>query len=128
MDLIKITLTALTAAMLALFIKQYRPEYAMLISIAAGIIIFLGALPHLAGIFDLAGEFAVKTGLDSAYLAPIIKIVGITYVTGYSCEMCRDAGEGALAAKLEMAGKIMALALALPVVSALFNTIMKIIP
>ena len=127
MDLLKITLIAITAAILALFIKQCRPEYAVFISIAAGAIIFFGAVPQIYKIFDLAVQLAARSGLDWGYLSPVIKIVGITYVTCYGCELCRDAGFGALAAQLEMAGKIIALALALPIVSALFETVVKII-
>ena len=128
MDLIKIILIALAAVVLALFLKQFKPEFAVFISIVAGMIIFLGVVPYLFEVFDLIYEFANKSGLDSAYITPVIKIIGITYVTGYSCELCRDAGFGALAAKLEMAGKVIALALALPIVRALFDTLIGIMP
>lgn len=128
MDLMRIVLIAIAAAVLALFLKQFRPEFSVFISIVAGAIIFLGIVPHIFEIFDLAYEFAGKSGLDAAYLTPVLKIIGITYVTGYGCELCRDAGFGALAAKLEMAGKVIALALALPIVRALFDTLIGIMP
>jgi len=128
MDIIKIILIAMTAVILIMFVKQQRPEFAMLISISAGVIILLIALPYISSVFDLVGKFSAKTGLRGEYLETIIKVVGITYITQYGCEMCRDANEGALAAKLEMAGKIVILAMAVPIVSSLFDTIIKIIP
>lgn len=128
MEIIKIISVAIITCFLALLLKQYKPEFAMAAAICGGVLMLMMAAPSLMSLIDRANQFAARAGIDDKYLAPAFKIVGIAYLTQYSSEMCRDAGEGALAAKLEMTGKIIMLTVALPVAAALFETIEGILP
>lgn len=125
---VKIAFAAIITCFLAVLLKQYKSEYAMAVTICGGVIIFIAVAPNLAQFIAGVRQFADKTGIGRDMLSPAVKTIGIAYITGYAAEMCRDAGEGALAAKLEMAGKILMLAIALPVAMAMFDAIERILP
>ena len=126
MEALKISAVALVGAILCIYLKKYREEYAMLISICTGVVIFGVALPYLKDFISSVRIFADMGGISGEYFVPMVKVVGISYITGYCSELCRDAGEGALAAKLEMAGKLILLGIALPVLTSLMEMILKI--
>ena len=128
MDIFRIIVIALAACMLCVFLKQYKKEYAMLISLCAGLIILAWCAPETENLLDKPKRFAAMAGSLGEYVLTAFKIAALSYMTSYGSEMCRDAGEGALAAKVEMCGKILMLAFALPAASALFETIEGIIP
>ena len=128
MDIFKIIMLALTACFLSVILKQYRPEYAFAVSLLAGIIIFLCVLPVFSHMFSSLNSFVAKAGVNTLYVKTAIKIMGLSFITQYSAEMCRDAGENALASKLEMGGKIIILAQSLPIAEALFHLIEGIVP
>src|SRR5690606_15123907 len=106
---------------------QSRPELAVLLSVAAGIIIFLriaGHLRELVGVFEF---LAAKAQINMVYLETVFRVMGVAYLTGFSAQICRDAGEGALALKLELAGKIIILFLAVPVMVAIMEMVLRIL-
>ena len=127
-DIVKIAAAAMITCFLAVLLKQYKSEYAMAVTICGGVLIFLAVAPNLAQLLAGMRQFADRTGIGAEMLTPAVKTIGIAYVTDYAAEMCRDAGESALAAKLEMAGKILMLAIALPVAMAMFDAIERILP
>ena len=128
MDIYKIVVFALSSCILCILMKQYRPEYSFAVSLAAGIIILLYALPALSSVFKSIDSFVQKANINTVYIKTAVKIMGLSYITQFASEMCRDAGENALASCVETCGKIIMLALSLPVAEALFKLIEGIIP
>lgn len=128
MDIIKIASVAIVVCFLAVLLRQYKSEYAVAVTLGGGILIFIMALPDLSQLIAMSKNFADSAGIGREMLAPALKVIGIAYITAYAAEMCRDADEGALAAKLEMAGKILMLAIAMPVAMAMFDAIERILP
>lgn len=100
----------------ALITKQTRPEIALYISIAGGVFILLGLTELITGLVSSILTLADGFGIDSKYILISLKAVGIGYMAHFASGVCTDAGESALAAKVELAGKLMILALALPIV------------
>lgn len=128
MEIVKISFIALIAAVLCVYFKKYREEYGIFISIVAGIIIFSVTVPYFKDFTLMVQAFSEKGGINAEYIKPALKIVGISYITQYTCELCKDAGQAALAAKLEMAGKLILLALSVPIITSLLDVLIKIIP
>lgn len=117
----------LVAVILITLLRENRPEMAILLSVVVGIIIFLkiaGALFELVRIFDYLAD---KAQVNSMHLELILKIIGVAYLAGFGAQICRDAGEGALALKLELAGKIAILFLAAPVMGAIMEMVFRIL-
>lgn len=128
MEIIQIVGLAFLAAMLALLLKQQRPEMALLLSLALAATVFLLILAKIGAILDLFRDLAEKANISVMYLNTLLKIIGIAYLTEFGSQICRDAGEGAIAGKIEFAGKVMVMAMAIPIIALVLDTIVKLIP
>lgn len=126
MDVFTLCGVALVTAALAATLKQYRPELALQVGIAGGAVILLMALTSLGGAISAINAMLEESGLGGEWFALIVKIVGIAYITQITAEICRDAGEGALACKTEICGRVMILTCALPAVLALLRAALGI--
>jgi stage III sporulation protein AD len=109
-------------------IKQYKPEYGIHISIATGVIIFLLIVGKLASILKVMEQLTNKMEIDLIYVKSIFKIIGIAYISEFGAQVCRDSGEESIALKIEFAGKILIMVLALPILLSVLNLIVKLIP
>ena len=116
------------ATVLIVVIRSQRPELAVLLSAAAGIIIFLLVLGKISSIMDIIKELANKAGINMVYMGTILKIIGIAYIAEFGAQICRDAGEGAIASKIEFAAKILIMVLAVPIVVAVLTMLLKLVP
>lgn len=115
---------AVVAAALVTVIRQKTPEHALMLSVAAGVVILLWILQAGIPLFDQVRDLFTQTaGVQSGAVEILFKSLGICFVVQIACDACRDLGESAIAAKVEMAGKISVLVLALP----LFQQILEIV-
>nr|WP_152946064.1 stage III sporulation protein AD [Desulfofundulus thermobenzoicus] len=118
----------IVAAVMAVTIRHNKPEMAVLLSIATGLILFLMVLGKIGAVIDVLRELAARANLNMVYLGTILKIVAIAYIAEFGAQICRDAGEGAVAAKIEFAAKILVLVLAVPIVIAVLQSLLKLVP
>lgn len=110
----KILLAALAAALTCQLIRGKTPSVALLVSVS-GILVLFGLLfPGLRAIWQQFQQLLQQSGLDSGLFSPLLKVLAVTQVTRISAELCRDAGERALAAKLELCGGTASLLCLLP--------------
>lgn len=128
MEIIQIIGLGFMATLLILVIKQQRPEIAVQLSVALATIIFLMVLSKINIVLDLFRDMAAKANISSMYLNTILKIIGISYITEFGAQICRDAGEGAVASKIEFAGKVLVMVLAIPIIALVLDTIVRLIP
>lgn len=128
MEIFSIVGLALVATILSVILKGQRPEIAIQISIITGVIIFMLMIFRISAVVELLQNLAKKVSIDLIYLSTILKIVGIAYITTFGAEVCRDAGESAIASKVEFAGKILIMILAIPILMAVLETVVNIIP
>lgn len=128
MDIIKIIGIGLISLILIIIIKQYRPEFTIYISIIAGILIISLSLEKLAGIINILTTLSNKTGINSQYLGILLKITGIAILTEFAVSICNDAGESAIATKIDLGGKVIIISISIPIIVALLELIVKILP
>lgn len=128
MDIIKIIGTGLIALIVIIIIKQYRPEFAVYVSLIAGALILLLILDKMSGVINLLTNLANKTSINKDFIFLLIKITGIAFLTEFAVSICKDAGESAIATKIDMGGKVMIVAISIPIISSLLETIVKILP
>lgn len=128
MNIMQIVAIGLTAAVLALVVKQYRPEIALMISMAAGAILFIMVLGNIKAVTSTVDNLTQKANLDSIYLTTVLKVIGIAYIAEFGAQICKDSGESAIASKIELGGKILVMVLALPIMTALMEVVLKILP
>ncbi|MBR6823478.1 MAG: stage III sporulation protein AD [Firmicutes bacterium] len=96
---------------------------ALLAALAGGALILLRILPHLQLLFAAFRAFAADCGLEGYYFTLVLKCIGIAYLAEFTAELCRDAAQGALALKVQLAGKLSVLLLALPLLAAVTATV-----
>ena len=119
---------AVCAAALALILRRLRPESATVLVIAASALAGLMILPQLAQIVDGVVSLAKSGGVQDGYITQLLKISGISLLMDLAAQTCRDAGEDGLALKVELAGRVMLIALSLPVMQTLLTQIMSLSP
>ncbi|HOC09092.1 MAG: stage III sporulation protein AD [Clostridiales bacterium] len=128
MEIIQIVAISIIAVILAVVIRQYRPELALQISVVTGLLIFLVVIFKMASVLDALRTFTGRMNIDTVYISTIFRIVGIAYIAEFGAQVCKDAGENSIASKIELAGKVIILVLAVPILMALMELIMEIIP
>lgn len=129
MNIMQIVGIALLATIITIFLRQTNsPVNAMLISVLVGIIIFFSVLKDIAYVLSALDRLAHQAHVNQLYLGTILKIIGIAYVAEFGAQVCRDAGETAIASKVEFAAKVMVLVLAIPILVAVLETIIRLLP
>ncbi|MEW6574652.1 MAG: stage III sporulation protein AD [Bacillota bacterium] len=127
MEILRVVGFALVAAIMALVLRREKPELALAVGVAAGIVIFVAFLGKIGAAIRVLDGAASKAGLNMIYLDTILKIVGVAYIGDFGAQICRDAGEGALAVKVEFAAKVLIMVLALPIIIALLDLLLKLV-
>ena len=128
MDIMKIVAVGIVAAVLAVLLREERPEIAVLVSIVTGLVIFIFITSKLNSVITVLKYFAGKANIDVLYFSTILKVIAIAYITEFGAQICRDAGEGSIASKIELAGKVLIMVVAIPILAALMDIMIKIIP
>lgn len=128
MEIIKIIGIALIALIIIIMLKQYRPEYAIFISILTGILILFLVMDKLTGIIQLIQNIQDKFSINTQFIALLIKITGIAFLSEFAVSICKDSGEAAIASKIELGSKIIIISMSIPIISSLLEVILKILP
>lgn len=127
MNIIIIVSLGIIAAILSIVLKQYKPEYSMFISLMTGILIFITVLTAINPIVEYILQLMGSTGFDGIYAEVLLKALAVCYITQLACDCCNDAGETAIAGKLQIAGKIAVLILALPIFKSITDIVTEMI-
>jgi stage III sporulation protein AD len=127
-DMIQLVGLGLIAAILALLIKEQKPIFAFLLSLFTGALIFLFLIGKIADVIRVLQNLAEQSGIDMVYLKTVLKIVGIAYIAEFGAQIVRDTGQEAIASKIELAGKILILFMAIPIIHIIVETVMKLLP
>ena len=128
MDIVKIVGIGIIAVIIVTIIKQYKPEFAIYVSILAGIIIFFMVFENLLGIIDLINDLTLKSNVNSDFIKILLKITGIAFLAEFAVQICMDLGESALANKVDLGGKVIIISLSIPILSSLIETVVQILP
>ena len=128
MEIIKIIGIGLIALIIIILLKQYKPEFAVYVSLIAGALILMIAIDKLAGIISLLQSLANKASINTKFLTLLIKITGIAFLSEFAVSICKDAGEAAIASKMEIGAKLIIISMSIPIISSLLEIILKILP
>ena len=128
MEIIKIIGIGLIALIIIILLKQYKPEFAVYVSLIAGALILILAIDKLAGIISLLQSLANKASINTEFLTLLIKITGIAFLSEFAVSICKDAGEAAIASKMEIGAKLIIISMSIPIISSLLEIILKILP
>ena len=127
-DVIKIIGIGLLALIIIVILKQYKPEFAIYVSMIAGVLILVLAIQKLTRIINLLQSLANKTYINKSFLSILLKITGIAFITEFAVSICSDAGEKAIASKIEIGSKVIIIAMSIPIITSLLELVIEILP
>ena len=127
MLILKVISFVFIALFLYLFLKDKKSDIAALVMLAAGILVFIFCIDQLGEIINFIKTLSSKAGIDTLYIGIVLKILAIAYLASFASEICKDAGAGSLASKVEFSGKIFILVLAIPILMAVLQSILQIL-
>ena len=114
---------AFVTAVAAILVRSTKPELAVVVTIAGGIILLLFALEIFRGSISIFSEIADATGLNASIVKTLLKMVGIGYNIEFSAGVLHDFGQDSLADKLIFCGKIIILVLAVPILESVLGLV-----
>ena len=126
-NVIKIIGIGFIALITIIIVKQYKPEFAIYISMVAGILIIYMIIDKLGSIINLLQSISEKSGVSNEFLVLLLKMTGIAILTEFAVSICKDSGEGAIASKIEIGSKVVIISMSIPIISNLLEVILKLI-
>lgn len=128
MEIIQIVGLGLIATVLTLILKDQKPMFAFILAMFTGVMIFLFLIGKISEVIRVLERLATEGGINLIYLKTILKIIGIAYIAEFGAQITRDAGQGAIASKIELAGKILIMVMAIPIITVIIETVVNLIP
>ena len=125
MDIIKISLLGVCGVILGFLMKGTKPEYACFITVGIGLVIMGLAVGKIYYLFESLGKIQETLPVDTEYISTLVKMIGITYIAEFSSGICKDAGYGSLGSQIEIFGKLSVLAVSMPILLALLDTVQQ---
>lgn len=123
MEMVRISVLGMIGVLLGFLLKGTRPEYAFYLSMGIGICVLFLAVEKLQYLFASLEAIRSYLPVDSSYLTILLKMIGVAYIGQFSSGICKDAGFSAIAGQIELFGKLVILALSMPVLLALLETV-----
>ena len=127
MNIIKLALLAITGVLLASMFKNGKNEYSIYIALGTSVILFFYVISKVGIIVETINKIQSYISISQTYVEALIKMVGITYVSELTSSICKDAGYNSVSGQIEIFGKISILAVSMPIILSLMETIDKFI-
>lgn len=128
MEILQIVGIGLIATFLVVLLKEQKSSVAFLLTVFVGCAIFLFLLDQISAVLRALQTIASDANVNMVYVETILKIIGIAYIAEFASQISKDAGQGAIASKIELGGKILILAMAIPILTAIIETVIGLIP
>ncbi|MCL2286934.1 MAG: stage III sporulation protein AD [Firmicutes bacterium] len=128
MGIFQIIAVGILAAVISITIKKQSPEIAILITITASVLIFLMVLPMLTEVVGIITHIWQTADGQAAYVGLALRVIGVAYMAELGASVCNDASETAIAAKIDMAGRVIILVMAMPVIMDILRIITELLP
>ena len=127
MNIIVICALAVAVTVIITLMKELKPEFCVIISVAFGAIVLSVLAGPIKKVVDLLFSVAEMTGISNDLLEPMIKIAGISLIAEFASSICMDAGHTAIAGRVETTAKITILALSAPIILDILNKLTSVI-
>jgi stage III sporulation protein AD len=126
-QILQIVGLAVVASIALLLIRRERPELAFGLTLLTGTVIFLLLLPWLSSVIAVFREIASQSGVEPLYVGVVMKVLAISYMADFGAAICRDAGEELIASRVELAGRILILVCALPIIEGVMSLVQALL-
>ncbi len=123
MTIFKVVGFGIIAISLIIILKQEKPEIALICLVASSVLMLIFIFDDLKNVINLIDKLITTSNIDSDFLKIILKVIGISYLVEFGKDICKDAGESAIANKMELAGKVIIISLSIPVITSLLDIV-----
>lgn len=123
MSIVTIAVLGIAGALLAVQFKSLRGEYGVYLVAAAGLVILFYGVSKLKTVVETIRQVQAYIRLNPVYLDALLRMIGITYIAEFASGICKDAGYGSLGNQIEIFGKLSVLAVSMPILLALMETV-----
>ena len=127
MEIIKILGVGIITTITYIVLKQIKPEFSSLILIAGSCLILCFIMGYIADIVQVVDNMVIQTGINKDVFTIILKIIGIGYLVEFGANFCIDTGNSSMADKILLAGKLIILIVAMPVITNLLDTVLGLL-
>ena len=117
MDIVKVIGIGLVALVVIIIFKQNKPEFVIYIELIAGVIILSLCFDKITTVVNFIREISTKIELSNKFVGVMLKITGIAILAEFATSICKDAGESAIASKIEIGSKIIIVTTAIPIIA-----------
>jgi stage III sporulation protein AD len=127
-ELVKVVGLGLIATVLLVVIREQRAEWGLMLRLASSFALLLLIVPELARVVSLLIRMSELARVPGAYVDILLKVVGIAYITMLAAHVAYDSNEAGTGWRIELAGKVVILLLAVPLIASITETLLKLIP
>lgn len=127
MEMLQVIGISLIGTFFAMVLKEQKPNLSFLLVVFVGSSIFLFLVEKIALIIQTVERLAISSNVNMLYFATILKIIGIAYIAEFASQITKDAGQASISSKIEFAGKIIILTMAIPILTAIIESVVQII-
>ena len=129
MDILKIVGIGLLTLIITIILKEYNKDYAIYVVLAGGMIILLFSMDTISSVVGFIRNVYIGSGkYNDVFISLLLKVTGIAILTEYAVSICKDAGESAIANKIDFGGKIIIISLSIPIISDTLDSLTKLLP
>ena len=125
--IIKIVIIAVICIFLSSTLKKYNQEFSTLVSVCGGVIIFLTCIDETKNILEYFVSFYNLANLNFDFLTPLLKVIGVGYVTEFTADIAEDFGNGLIASKVLLGGKVVICTMMLPIIEKLLSVLFSLL-
>ena len=127
-NIVAVAVLSIVVTLFCLLLKVTRPELALATAVTASVILMLYLLTKLSPVTALITQLTAGNQLSAAFIKDIFRALGICTITSFAAESCTDAGQSALAAKVELAGKLAVVTVCIPMLTEIVSLVREILP
>ncbi|MFX3622587.1 MAG: stage III sporulation protein AD [Ectobacillus sp.] len=127
-EILQIVGLGLIATFLAAVLNQHKSSLTSLFIVFVGSVMFLILIDQISAVLKMIERVAAEAKVSNVYVETLLKIIGIAYIAEFGAQVTKDAGQGAIASKIELAGKILILVMAIPILTVIIETILGFLP
>ncbi len=121
----QILVMGIIGTLLASILKQHQNQIHILMAIVTGVLIFLSICPTLQNLINILKATATQAGISDGYFGVVLKVIAVAYLAQFGSQICKDAGESAIAMKVELAGKVFIMANSAPILMNVLDMVLN---
>ncbi len=125
--ILKITFIGLVYLCLSTILKTYRPEFVFMLRICVVLLVFIIVIDDISNFITNVLSALSAFNIESSHIQLLLKVVGITLISDYICDVLKDSGENSIANIVSATAKFLIIYLSLPLLNSLIAFSLKLV-